>query len=496
MASPIRVQPDFSGAMKRDFSRTDLPSDSLWNLIDFLPEVLAAPLRKRGGYEYASQDIASVTASAAYIIAGITAPFSDGKSILAFDEDGRVYEVESTTGTENIGAALTTRSPVFYSDKVIVPDSAGTTAPKKITRSGGTHTIANLGGTPPAGKYALIYKDVPWLAAPAASSDRIFFGTAGNPEDTWDLVNKYLDASYPITGMAALSNAVFIFSLERTARVRGSIPPPDTDFIVDDPVFEVGCTDNRSIANYRDKVIWANAQGLFISDGTAMDDLTSICGMKKWWLDVMHGTEGFATGSTYDPASWSIVGAAFRDYYFFSIMNGSTKVDAGVIDLKRYTWMRLKNIDAVSMWTQPFPEEVYWGRRGAARVAKTSSLFTPAAGNKADADGTAVEPQLETGFYAYDGKLKTFRTLFVDYDIRDAATDNPILTVSYIDSPEEASYTALTPTMAEVLALTKEHFPLNLPAYGIAFKIVQSNNSSDTRLYGMDLHANPREGNR
>ena len=32
--------------------------------------------------------------------------------------------------------------------------------------------------------------------------------------------------SYPITGFAALSNAVLVFSVQRTGRVRGSEPPP------------------------------------------------------------------------------------------------------------------------------------------------------------------------------------------------------------------------------------------------------------------------------
>ncbi len=497
MSAPSRILNSFRAAMKRDLSRDGLPNEAVWNLVNLFPDILGAPLRKRGGYTYASQDISSVTATASYILAGIVAPFTDGTSVLAFDEDGRAYEIESTTGTENIGATVVTRHPAFYSNAVYVPEYAGTAPPKKITRSAGAHSITAMAGSPPNAKFALIYKDVLWLAASSASADRIWFSTAGNPEDTWDLTNKYLDNSYPITGICALNNAVFVFSLSRTTRIRGSVPPPDSDFVVDDPIFDVGCTDSRSIANYRDKMIWANAQGLYFSDGTAMDDLTAICGMKSWWLDVMGGREGFSTGSEYNASTWSIVGGIYGDYYLYSIMNGATKVDGGAVDLKRYVWMRHSNMDFVSMWPQSFPLELYAGRRGAARVARLAPFFVPVSATSADADGTAVLPILESGYVGGgDGTLKTMRAVYLTADIRDPGSSNPVLTVSYIDSPEETSYTDLSPTFGETTEITKEHFPVNQPMRGIAFKIAQTNASSDTRIYGVDLHANPREGNR
>jgi hypothetical protein len=148
------------------------------------------------------------------------------------------------------------------------------------------------------------------------------------------------------------------------------------------------------------------------------------------------------------------------------------------------------------MWPNPYPAELYFGRRGAARVAKSSNFWAPTSAVSADADGVAVEPVFETGFLGYDAGLKSFRTAFLEYDIRDPGSANPVLTVSYIDSPEETSYTALSPTLAETLELTKDHLALNLPARGIAFKVAQSNGSSDTRIYGLGVHAIPREGNR
>lgn len=496
MAKVNRLLNTFSGMMKRDISRDNMPPDVLWNSVDFFAETMGAPLRRRGGWEYASLATSAATGTSTYLYSGIWAPFSAGNAVLVGDEDGTWFNVTASATTAMTSSTGLSRSPVFYDDAVYLPHFEGTAAPKKITGTA-ANSITAMSGSPPNGRYAVVYKDVLWLAAPSTSSDRIFFSTAGQPEDTWDTTNKWLDVSFPITGMAALNNAVFVFGYARTARIRGSVPPPDSDFIVDDPIFDVGCTDNRSIANYRDKVIWANAQGLYISDGSAMDDLTAICGMKNWWRDIMLGLDGFTTGTEYSPSSFVISGKVYRDYYIYSVTNGASAVDSGVIDLKRYTWSRVSNVDANFMFTQAYPEELYFCDRNATLLRSASNMFSAAVASSADADGTAITPLIETGFFGgADPALKTFRFAYLTADIRDPGSSNPYLTLSYIDSPEETSYTALTPTFTETTAISKVHFPLNLPAYGLGFKVAQSNASSDTRLYGFDIHAQGRESSR
>ncbi len=492
MASPQKLLDSYRSGMKRDFPRDQMPKDSVWNLVDFVPEILGAPLRKRGGWAYASPVL---PAAAQYIIAGIVAPFSSGKINAAFDEDGRGAAITSPSATGDIGAVQTTRDPAFYNDKILVPHDGGTALPKYITWNGTVFTVTTMAAGAPAGRYMVIHKDVAWLASPSALVNRIYFSTTGNPL-SWNTTDRWLDVSYPITGMAALSNAVMVFSLERTARVRGSIPPPDSDFIVDDPLFAVGCTDNRSIALYRDKVIWANASGLFISDGTALEDLTAICGMKNWWLDIMSGRDGFSTGTEYSPTGFTIVTEVFRDILIYCVMNGASKVDAGFIDLKRFVWGRFSNFGFSAMWGDSFPEDVYLGLRGTARVASFSEVLQPLSANAEDADAVDLLPYLETPFSVGPEATKTLRAVYLGYDIRDPGANNPFLTVSYIDSPEETSYTALSPTLLETTQKERERLVLNFPARGIAFKVAQTGTSSDTRIYSMEIDGQAREANR
>ncbi len=483
--------------MKRDGAREAQPEGSVWNLVNFLPEVLGALCRKRGGYKYASVDLATLNASAGSVLSGIVAEYTAGQSVLAMDNPtSRIYEIESPTTTENIGLSTAggCRNPVFYEDIVIWPEHTGVNPPCKTTRSGATHTNAVLGGTPPAGKYALVYKDVLWLAGGNAFPKRIYFSKEGDPQ-IWDQVVKWWEVSYPISGMAGLSNAVLIFSLQRTTRIRGSKPPPDDDFLMDDPVFEVGCTDNRSIRNYRDKVIFANAQGLYMTDGVALEDLTRVCGMKAWWRDMMKGRDGFSTGTQYNISTWSIAGGIYDDFYFYSIMNGTTLVDAGMVDLVRYAWTRLDNIDSAYFFDRLYPQELFWGRKGAARVATISDIFVPTTANEIDADGDAVLPSLETPFFAGEPGVKTFQTLFVTYDLTTSGGTPPVLRVSYALNPEATAYTDLTP---DLLAggHNRTHLEMNLPGLGAAFRIVQVGKSTDTRLHTLSLAAQPRERSR
>jgi hypothetical protein len=499
MAEPAVLQKSYERAMRRDGAREAMPPGSVWSLIDYIPEIMDARLRKRGGYVYASQDINAVQGTASFINGGVVADFSDGQSVLAFDEDGRVYEVESASSTENIGAALLPWKPVLYQDKLIVPDVAGATGPKKITRAAGAHTIAALGGSPPAGSHALVYKDVVWLGASTALPRRTYFSVAGNPE-SWDTTTKYIDNSYNITGYAALANAVLIFSRQRTTRVRGSIPPPDSDFQVDDPVFNVGCTSPRSIANWRDKVIFANGQGIYITDGVAVEDLTKLCGMKSWWRDVMAGREGFATGTAYDINTWAIPGGIYDDYYFYSIVyfsgGVSTLVDSGMIDLGRFAWMRLSGLDSTGFFERLYPQELFFGRGGAARVGRISDIFAPTGTNKNDANGTAVLPVIEYPFFMAQPGQKTAMRVYLGYDLRDAASDNPTLRVSYTPTPESTTYTALTPDLGETTAYQRTALQLDAALPGVGIKVAQLAASSDTRLYDLETDMQGRERSR
>jgi hypothetical protein len=195
MAQPAVLQGEFTRGMRRDIPRHELPSNVAWNIVDFIPD-LEAPLRKRGGWQYHSNDIAATKATASYVTGGLVAPFSAATKNLAVDEDGELYVIASNGGVTDVGAAVTvSQNPVFHRDKAIIPAAGGATAPKYYD---GT-TLAALAGSPPSAVYACVHKDRTVLGRTTANKERLWFSDAGDPT-SWDTTNTYWDTTYPVTG--------------------------------------------------------------------------------------------------------------------------------------------------------------------------------------------------------------------------------------------------------------------------------------------------------
>jgi hypothetical protein len=453
---------------------------SVWNSVDLIPDLDNAPAGKRGGTAYQSNDISATKATASYVIAGIYAQFSGGVKNCCLDEDGELYTIASAGTVTDIGAALASlQNPVFHSNKIIIPGNDGTTAPKYYD---GT-TLGNLAGSPPAGKYAAVYRDRTVLGPTSANLTKTYFSGAADPT-SWDTTNSWESTLTPPTGYAALANALLIFQKEKTSRIRGSSPDPGGDFFLDDPFFNVGCTDARSIAVTDAYCVFANPLGIYLSTGFGKpEDLTETIGLKRYWNTQL---------ASYDASTYTLGAGMIQGHYIISVMNGSTFVDALMIDIDGRRGWRLSNFKAVSFWPAvTIGEELYAGSRSQPRVLKTSTIFTPSSTVKNDADGTAVPYTLETPFYEDGPWLKRFGRAFFTHDTRDAASDNPTLAVSYIVNPEDA-YTSLG-TLSESTNKKRQRLAVNKRGSGIAFRVVQSNASSNSRFYAFEAEVAPLE---
>lgn len=123
--------------MARDFSREQLPPPYVWNMVDFIPNVLGAPLRKRGGWIYASSAVtaASYLQRVGYGNFGGTA----GSQLIAIDSTTStsagpgVWKVNETSGAVTFIGSVTSASaggstgvckvgdPVFYGTNIFIP---------------------------------------------------------------------------------------------------------------------------------------------------------------------------------------------------------------------------------------------------------------------------------------------------------------------------------------------------------------------------------------
>jgi hypothetical protein len=359
--------------MKRDFNRAQLPPASAWNLLDFIPDELAAPLRGRGGWSYGdSGAMTSVTS-----IKSVTyAPFSAGSKLLAIGQNAELWRFD--TGPTDIGAAnVPGGPPTYYRGKVIIPNNDGSTAVKYYD---GT-TLGSLAGSPPAGQLTDSYKDHAILAKDSTNPQRIWFSAAGDPT-TWNTSAGYVDANGgTLTAVVPLKSMILLFHADSTERLRGSIPPPGTDFI-QEPFLSVGCLDPFSVAKWNDRVIFANAKGIFMTDGAGWSDLTSRAGMSTYWQTTMAS---YAT-------TWRLGAGIYRNHYIIGINNGSTLIDAFAINLDTGGFLRFSNFhgNCFASVATGGVEELYMGLANAGRVAKISPVWSPASGNKNDGDSTAI----------------------------------------------------------------------------------------------------------
>ncbi len=486
MAEMVSLQDDFGQGVKRDSRRDKMPKGSLWWAEDVLPVLSyngqSAGLRERGGYSFFSADLSNTVATTQYVIAGIVPHSWSGIHVIV-DEDGRVIKLDTAGVVTDVAAGgITFQNPVFHRDKVII----ATSPPKKVTNAAGTLSVASLGGSPPSATYATVFNDRTLLGRTSANPYRLFFSDPGDPE-SWDTTNSIWDFSYDITGLASLKTAILVFHDSYVSRLRGTTPPPDGNFFADDPLWPVGCADARSIVYWGDQVLFASPEGIFASDGAGFMDVTVKAGMQSWWQEQL---------ASFAPSTYTITAGVLRDFYFITVMDGSTFKVGAMIDLRRLAWWPVTNIKARSMYaTQAAADELYFGNRDTDRVSKLSTVFMPTSTVKNDGDGTAVTGMFETPFYR--GKLggKGWRRLRLTHFLRDYASDNPTVAASYVKTPENTSYTSITGTLAENAAEAGAWMPLGFGSSGAGFKFDRAN-AGDWQIAGLDADVHAREGSR
>jgi hypothetical protein len=487
MPNPLQLASVFSAGMKRDFDRAQMPGGSAWNLVDYIPDELGAPLRGRGAWPYIGGAMTSVTA----VKAMVYAPFSGGAKTLGVGQNGELWEVSAVT---DIGAVnVPAQNPFFYRDKVIVTNNDGTTTVKKYPGSG---SPAALGGTPPTAKYGGVFKDHAFLANTSTHTSYVYFSDAGDPE-TWDTTNGFIPTSSEITAVAALKSLILVMHKDSIERLRGTTPPPGTDMILEG-FMDVGCLDAFSVATWNDQVVFASAEGVYITDGASWVNLTDVGGMRTYWQSMMQSYSG----------TYKLSGGVYQGHYILSVTDSTSFVDCLVCDLRRRAWWRFSNFPGSSFAsTVAGQEELYMGLASAGRVAKVSPCWNLPASpvTQSDASGTGPRTVLETAYFRGWTRLhrrwipslglQIWKWLFVNYDIRDGGS-TPTLTVSYTKSPQPgASYTAITGNLAATTAYLpptgRVKRALSFRGQGIAVKVAQNNAAADNYLYALEADYQP-----
>ncbi len=515
MGQPATLHSFYAG-MARDSSRDQLPAGYLWNLEDYIPNYLGSPLRKRGGWTYACSAISGVSG----IQRVLYNQRSTGNSLWAIDSASSttagpgVWAVDLATGGVSAVGSITAGSAasagpssngytgigkgVFIDNKWIVPvgstDKSQTWAVPFVLTPGGFDVVTGLSSDETGWKVAEVYKSRVVLGNSGSNSRRIRF-SGGDPTDFTDTAS-WIDTNDEIIGMCSLPNVLLIMSTRATYRIRGSTPPTtsgtDEDMILD-KLDDVGCIDPRSISPWHGKAIWADTLSVWVSDGFTVSSLTDNGNMGTYWRTLMSNLPTF-----------EVTGVVYRDFYFLTVLDapGGTFQECLVCDLRKRAWFRFKNFPfrTFSEAKAAIFQDLYAGCANTNRVAKVSDIFDPTSANKSDADGTTVLPvveypaqrgyrQLRRKWITNEG-LAHWKRVYMTYDMRAVSGDDPTLEISYVNTPEATSYTAIPLTLPETTVQSRagRSFGPSGARGGrivptMAFKIAQTGASEDTRLY-------------
>lgn len=512
MSSPLPIQTAWLG-MRQDQPRDQL-GNAVWNMRDFIPEKLSAPLQKRGGWTWASPAISGAN----YIQAMVRTPeYGAGAYNLLIDDQNEAWRFTDNASTDEGSTVSVAQNPVVHRSGadwvVVIPADDGTTAPQSWTGPG---SIGVLSATAPAAIYAAVWEDRTLLANGTSDAvryvSRLWFGPVGDAAGVWDVESAWVDFNLPIVGLAVLRNAILVFHSRSADRIRGTSPPftpdiaatPDEvivaegDLTVDRP-FDVGCIDARSIVEYQDTVIWADFTGVYQSDGVAIKNLTEEGGIQAYWHGNLINYDGY-----------HVTAGLFKDTYIVTVLDGDrAEIDCLAYDLTRGHWYRFTNFPSLTFMRVPgaSAEKTYMGLATQARVANLEGVFHDQI--PADADGTGIEPMLETGVYRGFSRLhrrwipsqaiQHWRRLYLNYELADSGFA-PVLTVSYslnaLD-PELTTYTALTPDIAASTRIDNRiRRNLFFQSRGVAFKIQQTGQSNDTTIRNLEAEYEPLEAGR
>lgn len=482
MSQPIVLLDDYGLGMKPDIPRSQMPRGAVWNIVDFIPRAIGAPLRKRGAWTWGSP----LTAGGGYALGVAWAPFLGGAQLLKLRSDGNLYKVTNDTTESLVGAlGVFPWDPQFYRDRVFYGEYGTTMAYYNGS------AIATIAGAPQA-RHLTTYKDhLVASRGKVGATDfpqRTWFAAPGDPL-TWDLTNSFVDHTFPVTGSVALRNMILVFGDSQAERILGSTPPTAVDIgdMARDPAFNVGCLDARSIATFGELAIWANAEGIWRTDGSLPENITKSGGMSQHWLNLMSGYQ----------AGWQLAGGINVDSYVISVLdqNGVFK-DCLMCDLRSLTWSRHSNVEATMFAEQGGVDELYFARRPDTRIGRLVPIFRPNAAIGADADGDIVLPVVETGYEQGDPTLKRWKDMLLNYVLDGSGVGtSPSLAVSVITSPEETAYTSIG-AMPTAVDIRRDILPVRFDSPGMAFKLQQQLASGDTRLFQIAANVEALEGSR
>jgi hypothetical protein len=396
------VEANFNGGICRDTPPSSIPQNYCYDSVDFNLEKPGVAYY-RGPLKFYGQPFGGAASTDKADWISVPRLNDHGKVFVQWD--GHLYD--ATAGAEaNIGALNLRpmdRPKVFpgSTDVLVIPAGDGTTGPSKVSLSAGTFTpvLGTLGGSPPPGRLVAIHQNRVVLAGTTANPNRVYFSPVPI-EDPWNdpsIGFSFIDTSHPITAIASVQGVLLVFSQSFCERIIGDVPPGyDGENMSIQPLGATGCISPLSIQSWGTNIIFANAKGIYVTNGAGFDSLTDKTngtGIGTFWTGLEPSAQ----------APFGVVGAIYNQKFYIITVGTNTLV----CYLPTKAWWRFSTLSFI--WADSSSDilgrdEVYHIGRyaGAAGTSKCnqvvtcSGMFHPFGAGADDVPWTPPSPQLVT----------------------------------------------------------------------------------------------------
>lgn len=510
MGAPFPVMQGYVGFMS-DVPRHELPPGVLWDMVNLIPDLDGAMRRRNGFGSLGSLDYSAIPGSAGVGYTGAFVaycPFgSVAHEVLAVDQHGEAFSFQEPSFT---GSYLTllpfgqcNSRGVWLKDTMMLL-KAGSDAAFYTGRAGGFVAA----GTTPKGGYGTAWGDYAIQANDGGSNrQRLWFSNPGNPKN-YDLTNSWQDIPGVVKGVEGIRGAILVWTDNALYRITGDTPPSSGILgnLTLRKMYDVGLVDERSIAQYGGWVIFANAEGVWMTDGaSAPKCLTVLGGINQYWRSIMSGYSLAAT-------DYVVSGGVYRGYYVVAVTSSANSVKVTLVcDLSTNRWFRLDYSFPACMMAHAVSghEDLFLASTFNGRILSTASAWETA--SSTDYDGESVLASWETpifrGFQRYHRRWipsnapSVFQRAYLNYDAPGGGSN--AFQVGYTTSPESgAAYTTIG-SFKTTSAPGRSRLGINpnggaVAARGIGFKFWQDalHNSTSLRVNDMELEYFTREGSR
>jgi len=496
-----------------------MPRGYLWDVCDFVPQLVDAALTGRGPWQWGSNPFGGDVES------GILANFIAGEQLLVQTADGRVSQVDQNSYAVTDRGAMPRglQNPIQVFEATVWFDRTGGVPPQVLGSSGGPTAID---ASAPAAKYGTVWGGYVMTGNVPGHEDTIYFGPPGpKTSGAWDTNAAWQQTDNAITGLAALRSIGLIFHAASVERLRGTSVPStasgDPGDLTLEPLFRhVGCPDARAIAYWNENVIFADEHGVHITDGAVVRNLAQQGSILSYWRPLYQNRT-------------SLAATVFLDYYIISIVRSDGLNDTLICDLNVRQWFRFSNIASICMIESGGSigmERIWASMQGTQRLARLGPCFFPDHLSQAvDANGVNVLPYIQTPWYRMGPESrKRIRFAYLSYDARlsgsqadveqalftseppvmpiapvmlqsiEPAISDPaasVIDVAYIRNPSDTSYHSVggLPSTSEY---SRFRLPVRQAPYGLAFQVKQTSPTSTLRVYDFALEAQGTERSR